>query len=115
MLTLTYYKIGTQWFLDNPEFIDAGGHPSELECIGGLAELLDQAACGQISVQLIVDLQPFVGADEACLVDTSGEDTGAYYRVKLLNGQELDLDIWFSDMIYRYFPVLPSKIYGKFL
>jgi len=114
MLTVNFYKIANRWYLDNPEYVAMGGTPDSLECIGSLADLLELAAAGKSAVQLVLHTEPFEGADEAVLTNTSGEQSGAYYHVTILNGQEVEAEVWVNQLIYYYYPELPKKIYGKF-
>jgi hypothetical protein len=61
MLTTSYYKIANRWYFDNPEFIESGGNPEDLGCIGGMHDLLEYVSDGQSFVTLLLDFEPFEG------------------------------------------------------
>lgn len=115
MFTVTYYKIAGRWYLDSPDYLERGGNPDNLERIGGVYDLLEQAAQGRSSVQLALDTKPFEGAEEAVLSEPSGAHTGAHYLLHSINGQRVDIEIWINELIYFYHDELPTKIYGKFI
>lgn len=113
MLTAKFYKIANCWYLDNPEFLEKGGNPEDLECIGGMHDLLEYVSDDQSFVTLLLGFEPFEAADEGVLVATSGGNTGAYYQVHTLNGQVVDLEIWVDGIFFLQYPELPLRIYGK--
>jgi hypothetical protein len=115
MLTFTYYKIAGSWYLDLPDYLEKGGAPEDLERTGSLKDLLERAAQGNSSVQLVLDTQPFEGAEEALLIGESGSRSGAYYLIETIMGQRVDFEIWVNDFIYLFHNELPPKIYGKFI
>jgi hypothetical protein len=115
MFTVTYYKIAGRWYLDNPDYLEKGGNPDNLERIGVVYDLLEQAAQGRSSVQLVLDTKPFEGAEEAVLIESSGAHTGAHYLLHSISGQRVDLEIWINELIYHYHDELPPTIYGKFM
>lgn len=115
MLTVTYYKIGGRWYLDAPEYLKEGGNPDALERIGNTYDLLEYAALGRSSVQLLLHTEPFEGAEEAILVESTGEKSGGRYWLHTFKGQVVDIELWINELIYHYHKELPAKIYGKVL
>jgi hypothetical protein len=113
MLTAKYYKIANKWYFDYPQYIEDGGNPDNLERIGGMHDLLEFVAEGKSTVTLLLDFEPFEGADEGVLVASSGGNTGAYYQLHKLKGEVVDLEIWVDELIYLKNMELPEKIYGK--
>jgi hypothetical protein len=113
MFTVTFYKLGTRWFLDYPEYIEKGGSEEDLEPIGGFVDLLELASKGSNIVYFEVDNQPFDGADAAELVGSSGEDTGGYFRVSQFEGKPADIEMWVNKTIYCQFDRLPDHLYFK--
>ena len=114
MLTLSFYKIAGEWFMDDPAYLEAGGNPSYLEVVGGMNDLLELVAHGNSAVQLMADITPFEEADEMVLMEPSGGDSGGYYRIHSLRGQIIEQDIWLNKLLYFYFNELPPRIYLKF-
>jgi hypothetical protein len=113
MFTATFYKIANRWHLDAPAYLEMDGHPDDLEAVGGLHELLERLAEGGSSVRMALHTAPFEGAEEAVLVGSSGDRTGAYYQLPAFRGQVVELELWVNAFIYRCYPALPLKIYMK--
>ena len=113
MFTAKYYKIANKWYFDYPEYIANGGNPDDLERIGGMHDLLEFVAEGRSFVTLLLDFEPFEGADEGVLVASSGGKSGGYYHLKEVNGQVVDLEIWVDGFVFFQNADLPPKIYGK--
>ena len=114
MLTFPFYKIADQWVMDDPDYLDAGGDPSYLDVVGGMNDILEFVAKGKSSVKLVIDLAPFEDADELLLIESSGGNSGGYYRLHSLNGQVVDQELWLNELLYYYFNQLPPKIYVSF-
>lgn len=114
MLTLNFYKIAGEWFMDDPDYLEAGGNPSYLEVVGGMNDLLEFVAQENSAVQLVADIQPFSGADEMVLIEPTGDESGGYYRLHSLKGQVIEQEFWLNELLYYYFNELPKTIYVKF-
>jgi hypothetical protein len=111
MYTVTYYKMGTQWFLDLPDYLDKGGDSENLERIGSFCDFLEYAAEGQNTVVFHMDVNPFDGADVLELTGSTGDNSGGYYHISSLNGRMVDFELWFNTIIYEGQKTLPEKIY----
>ena len=114
MLTFHFYKIAGQWLLDDPDYLEAGGDPAFLEMVGGMNDLLEFVAKDRSAVKLVADLEPFEDAEEMVLIESSGGNSGGYYRLQSLKGQGVELEFWANELIYYYFNQLPPKIYTSF-
>ena len=114
MLTFHFYKIASQWFMDDPDYLEGGGDPAHLEAVGGMNDLLQFVADGRSAVKLVAGLEPFDGAEEMVLIGSSGGLSGGYYHLHSLNGQVVEQELWLNELIYYYFNQLPPKIYASF-
>ena len=114
MLTFHFYKIAGQWLLDDPDYLEAGGDPAFLEMVGGMNDLLEFVAKDRSAVKLVADLEPFEDAEEMVLIESSGGDSGGYYRLQSIKGQVVEQEFWANELIYYYFNQLPPKIYASF-
>ena len=114
MLTLSFYKIAGEWFMDDPNYLDAGGNPSYLEVVGGMNDVLELVAQDNSAVQLVADIKPFEEADEMILIEPSGGDSGGHYRLHSLGGQVIEQELWLNKLLYFYFNELPPRIFVKF-
>src|SRR5688572_13942739 len=114
MLTFHFYKIAGEWFMDDPDYLEAGGNAAYLEVVGGMNDLLEFVAQGRSAVKLVAGLEPFENAEEMVLMEPSGGHSGGYYRLQSLNGQAVEQEFWLNELIYYYFNELPPKIYATF-
>lgn len=113
MFLITYYKFGNRWFLDNPDYIEKGGDPDDLERVGAFNEMLDLVAEGETSVTFQLGFQPFDVAESAELTGTSGDNTGAYYAIKTLGAKTVDIELWLNTSLYYKDSELPTHLYFK--
>ncbi|MEI6945683.1 DUF6717 family protein [Paraflavisolibacter sp. H34] len=113
MFTITYFKLGTRWFLDYPQHLDQGGAEEDLEAIGGFVDFLNLAAKGLDFVHLEIGDQPFTGAEVAERTGFSGEKTGGYYLISQVDGLSAEVELWVNEMIYSLFSDLPERLYYK--
>ena len=114
MLTFHFYKIAGEWFMDDPDYLEAGGNPAYLEVVGGMNDVLEFVANGRSAVKLVVALEPFEDADEMLLIESSGGNSGGYYRLQSLNGHVVEQEFWLNELLYYYFNQMPVKIYANF-
>ncbi|MGN6164634.1 MAG: DUF6717 family protein [Flavisolibacter sp.] len=111
MCTISYYKVGNQWFLDFPEYLEQGT-AEDLERIGSFHDFLELAAAGQSTVHFKMAVKPFEGADLLILVGSSGEQTGGYYYLQSFQGKPLEIELWYNGVIYQFTQKeLPQKLY----
>jgi len=114
MLTFHFYKIASEWFMDDHDYLEAGGNPAYLEVVGGMNDLLEFVAKGRSSVKLVAGLEPFKDSEEMVLIESTGGHSGGHYRLQSLDGQVLDQEFWLNELVYYYFNQLPPKIYSSF-
>ena len=114
MLIFHFYKIAGKWFMDDPDYLEAGGNPGYLEVVGGMNDVLEFVAKGSSGVKLVADVEPFENAEEMVLIESSGGDSGGYYQLQSLKGQVVEQEFWLNELIYYYFNELPPKIYASF-
>jgi hypothetical protein len=116
MCVVSYYKLGGQWFLDLPDYLQQGCG-SDLERIGSFHDFLQFTAAGKPNVSFEFGLHPFEGADELVLLGSSGEQTGGYYHLHSFQGTVLDLELWFNNVLYYFInnTTLPPYLYIKLL
>ena len=114
MLTFHFYKIASQWLMDDADYLEAGGDPACLEMVGGMNDLLEFVAKGRSAVKVVAGLEPFEDAEEMVLIESSGGKSGGYYWLQSIKGQVVELEFWANELIYYYFNQLPPKIYASF-
>ena len=114
MLAFHFYKIAGEWFLDDPDYLEAGGDPANLEVVDGMKDLLEFVAKDRSAVKLVAALEPFEEAEEMVLIGSSGGNSGGYYWLQSLKGQVVEQEFWVNELIYHYFNQLPTKMYVSF-
>jgi len=116
MCVVSYYKLGGQWFLDLPDYLQQGS-AADLERIGSFHDFLQLTAGERHNVSFEINLHPFEGADELVLLGSSGEQTGGYYHLHCFRGVVLDLELWFNNVLYYFLnnTTLPPRLYIKHL
>ena len=110
MYTVAYYKIGTKWYLDLPEYLEKGD-ADDLERIGSFHDFLEMVSDKNDLVKFEMDTEPFEGADELKLIASTSKKSGGYYYINSLHGKKIDLELWFNSVIYYRQATLPEKIY----
>jgi hypothetical protein len=116
MCTISYYKLGSQWFLDLPEYLEHGS-AADLERIGSFHDFLQLAAAGNDSLQFEMSTTPFEGADSLVFSGSSGEQTGAYYHLHSFRGTVVDLELWYNNILFYFLKeaTMPPNLYIKLL
>jgi hypothetical protein len=112
--TYTFYKEEGMWFIDLPEYISWGGKKEDLRMKAGTDQLLKMLSSGTGQVTLIIDTEPFDGAEVMELIDLcSAPKGGGIYLVEKCNGQVVNTFIWICDIALFVFGDLPTQIYIK--
>jgi hypothetical protein len=111
MHTVTYYKFGSKWFIDCPDYIDKGGNADDLEKIGSFHEFLEFASQGETTVVFLLNETPFDHADVLERTGFSGDDTGGYYQITSFNSQPVDFELWFNEVCITEKQHLPERFY----
>jgi hypothetical protein len=113
-IVANYYKLGNTWYLDLPEYLQKpGAHEEDLERIGAFHDFLEIASDGKPVVKLEITNESSDNADILQLSGFPGDDSGAYYYLKEFNGQHIDLELWFNQVIYHFVEKPPEKLYIK--
>src|SRR5688572_3093361 len=97
MHSFHFYKIAGEWFISDPDYLEAGGDPTNLEVVDGMIDLLEFVAKGRSAVKVVAALEPFEEAEEMVLIGSSGGNSGGYYRLQSLNGHVVELEFWLNE------------------
>lgn len=113
-IEVNYYKIGSRWYLDLPEYLEKpDAHEEDLERIGSFRDFLELASGGNSVLKFEINEESSAGADLLQLSGTPGDDAGAYYLLKNFNGKQLDIELWFNQVIYHFVDTPPENLYIK--
>lgn len=109
-----FYKADGGWYIDLPEYISRGGKKEDLRMKAGTDRLLKMLSAGRRQVTLLIDTEPFGGAEVMELVDLcSAPKGGGIYLVETCNGVQVNELIWICDIALFVFGDLPAQIYIK--
>ncbi|HVG41094.1 MAG TPA: DUF6717 family protein [Chitinophagaceae bacterium] len=112
----SFIKEDGSWFIDLPMYLLDGGKKSDLEMLEGAAELLQMMARGKNKVSMIIDNEPFDGADILDLIELcDAPKGGGYYKMHTCRGRKVNKEIWLRDVTLFVFGDMPQKIYVKTL
>ena len=112
MEILRFYKeISGNWYADIPEWT---GRKSALRMISGADTLLEYMTEDKDTyvkdVHVYFSTEPHEGAD--CLVRTKKcLFNGAWYKIKELEGEEINLKLWLCNVTKFVLGGFPDKIY----
>lgn len=111
---VNYYKLGDTWYLDLPKYLERpGANEDDLERIGSFHDFLELASEGKSSLNFEIDDRPSDGADFLELSGSPGDGLGAYYYLKNYKGQDMDMELWFNQVIYHFVETPPERLYIK--
>jgi hypothetical protein len=112
--TYSFKKENGRWYIDLPDYLARGGMPSDLEMAEGAHELLNMMARGKNNVKLVLETEPFDGADVLELDELCGAPKGGgYYMMHTCRSRPLQKRIWLCDVTLFVFGEMPQKIYIK--
>lgn len=107
----TFYKSEKKkWYIDLPDYIEAGGNVEELEMVEGADIFLDIISnYGSKVIALINTKEVWLENElnKSALQDCS---SGCYYEVKTPK-----MDIWLCDVTKYIFGNFPDKIYFQII
>jgi len=124
----TFYKEEGIWYIDLPEFLEAGlGTKANLMMVAGADILLDILSNNTNRVSLKFDSQPFVGCNTVLDMINIGKDQevldaaghpfveyGAYYNAIEINGEPANHQVWLCPVTeYVFGGGYPTNIYVK--
>lgn len=115
-MIIRFYREGSRWYADLPEYIQAGGTKEDCEMVCGADEWLEIISQGESEVTLRIDSEPFEAAEFLKLesVDTDALFEGAYYRVQSYKGIDYShRNMWLCPVTLFVFGKYPDKIYYK--
>ncbi|MEY4216079.1 MAG: hypothetical protein RLZZ68_535 [Bacteroidota bacterium] len=125
-MTKRFYKENQLWYIDLPEFLEAGlGNKNNLLMVDGADEFLDRISNWGTEVWISVDTEPFAEADYSLISHAFGKNQalldqvghapvgyGMYYSVPEMNGHTL----WLCPVTeYVFQGVYPRQIWVKVL
>ena len=109
-----FVREGSGWYIDLPEYLEQGGSKGDLAMVAGADTMLDAIAGEDDSVTLLLDTQPFPGADELSLTQVCEPAMGGgYYLLKEFEGKVISHNMWLCDVTTFVFGTLPPKIFIK--
>jgi hypothetical protein len=112
-IVVNYFKLGDTWYLDLPEYLETpGARDEDLERIGSFHEFLEFASSGNAtSLRFEFIEQATSDADLLILSGSPGDGSGVYYHLKEFKGQNLDIELWFNQVIYHFTETPPERLY----
>lgn len=109
-----FIKEGRDWYIDLPEFIAGGGSKGDLQMVEGADTMLDLIAGNGRDVTLLIDREPFDGADKLILTERCDPYVGGgYYNLPLFEGKEINQNMWLCAVTEFVFGDLPGQIFIK--
>jgi len=109
-----FYREGTGWYIDLPEYLAQGGSKGDLAMVAGADTMLDIVAGREASVTIQMDEQPFDGADELVLTQLCDPVMGGgYYLMKEFEGRNVSQNMWLCGVTEFVFGSMPEQIYVK--
>ena len=109
-----FVREGREWYIDLPEYLMQGGDKGDLQMVSGADTVLDIIAGEEIEVTLLINTEPFEGADELLLTELCDPiPGGGYYHLKQFENKEVNKNLWLCDVTRFVFGDIPKKIYVK--
>ena len=114
MKTYRFYKIGTEWYIDLPEYIQQGGSIADLQMVDGADKMLDMIAKKEDSVHLAISKESFPGADSLELKEKCDPYIGGgYYIMNKFEGTIINQTMWLCQVTDFVFGDIPQQIFFK--
>ena len=125
-----FYKENRMWYIDLPQFLDAGlGTKSNLLMVGGADTLLDKLSNNTDEVTLQISELPIVGwttwlrklkngKDDTYLkeVGHAPVNNGAYYDAVVIDNVKTNHEVWLCPVTeYVFDGAYPEDIYVKII
>lgn len=109
-----FIKEGNDWYIDLPEFIEAGGNKGDLQMVEGADTMLDLISDYKNQVAVTISEEEFNGSDILKLVERCDPYVGGgYYVLEKFEGKELNKRMWLCSVIEFVFGDIPEQIYIK--
>lgn len=107
-----YKESDGRWYIDLPQYLEAGGDKADLEMVAGADTFLDIIAEGKTNVYALLSEQPFENCDELTRIH---RDTfsGSYYLLQRYRETVFDnFEMWLCDVTaYVFGGKFPDTIY----
>ncbi|MFL5730799.1 MAG: DUF6717 family protein [Cytophagaceae bacterium] len=114
MVTYTFIKEGSSWYIDLPEYIRQGGKKADLQMVEGADTMLELMAEGGRSLRVSIDRNLFDEADLLVLTQKCDPSIGGgYYRMKTYEGKDIHQTMWLCGVLDFVFGEIPEKIFVK--
>lgn len=111
--TYTFIKEENRWFIHLPDFVRKG-YDRMNELVEGAQSMLNTIAQGMNSVTLILDTEPFEGAERMELLELCAAPRGGgYYLMNTCNGRRINKKMWLCDPMLVIFGDMPEGIYFR--
>ena len=109
-----FYREGSGWFIDLPEYLEKGGSKGDLAMVAGADTMLDVVAGDDASVTLQIDTEPFPNADELVLTQLCDPVLGGgYYLMREFEGKAVNQNMWLCAVTEFVFGGMPDRIFVR--
>lgn len=109
-----FYRENGGWYIDLPAYLEEGGSKGDLAMVAGANTMLEVMASDAIDVMLLIDEQPFEGADELLRTEVCEPSMGSgCYWMQHFERKRVAQSMWLCDVTNFVFGYLPNKIYVK--
>lgn len=114
MKTYRFKKEDDKWYIDLPQFLEAGGNKADLQMVEGADTMLDLMADQKNEVRLQLSMTEFKDADKLDLKERCDPSVGGgYYIMELYEGRKIELLMWLCGVTEWVFGELPERIFVK--
>jgi 2C-methyl-D-erythritol 2,4-cyclodiphosphate synthase len=102
------------WYIDLPQYLEAGGSKADLAMVAGADTMLDIVAEGNNRVAITMATEPFEGADKVQLLKLCEPSVGGgYYLMSVFEGRAVNQEMWLCGVTEFVFGTMPEEIYLK--
>ena len=109
-----FYKTGSEWYIDLPEFLEQGGSVGDLQMVDGADTMLDLMVGDAGLVTLHISTHPFAGADVVELIEKCDPYIGGgNYIMRAYEGNKVNRQMWLCQVTAFVFGDIPEKIFVK--
>lgn len=114
MKVYRFIKEDDKWFMDLPQFIEAGGNKADLQMVEGADTMLDLMAENKNEVKLRLSQDEIPEADLLELKERCDPSVGGgYYIMDVYEGRKVELLMWLCGVTEWVFGELPERIFVR--